>query len=81
MIGGIAANNASGMCCGTSDNSYKTVEEMKIIFDDGTVLDTSDPASRQHFLERKKDLIKQIEEIRDEINSDPSLVEKIKQKY
>lgn len=81
MIGGIAANNASGMCCGTSDNSYKTVEEMKIIFDDGTVLDTRDPASRQYFLERKKDLIKQIEEIQDEINSDPSLVEKIKQKY
>ena len=30
MIGGIAANNASGMCCGTAENSYKTVESMKI---------------------------------------------------
>ncbi|MCO5385172.1 MAG: FAD-dependent oxidoreductase [Desulfosporosinus sp.] len=42
MIGGIAANNASGMCCGTADNSYKTVEDMRIIFDDGTLLDTAE---------------------------------------
>ena len=28
MIGGIASNNASGMCCGTSENSYKTVAGM-----------------------------------------------------
>ena len=32
MIGGIAANNASGMCCGISQNSYKTVKSMKLIF-------------------------------------------------
>ncbi len=25
MIGGIAANNASGMCCGTAQNSYRTL--------------------------------------------------------
>lgn len=42
-IAGIAANNASGMCCGTSDNSYKTLETMKIIFHDGTELDTGSP--------------------------------------
>lgn len=30
MIGGIAANNASGMCCGTSENSYKTIADIKI---------------------------------------------------
>ena len=28
MIGGIAANNASGMCCGTAENSYKTVSHI-----------------------------------------------------
>src|SRR5512134_685402 len=32
MIGGIAANNASGMCCGTSQNSYRTVAGMRILF-------------------------------------------------
>ena len=57
MIGGIAANNASGMCCGTTDNSYKTVTDMKIIFHDGSLLDTSDPASRAAFLAGHRDLV------------------------
>ncbi len=30
MIGGIAANNASGMCCGTAQNSYKTINHKKL---------------------------------------------------
>ena len=45
MIGGMAANNASGMCCGTSDNSYKTVLDLKLVFADGSVLDTADDTS------------------------------------
>jgi D-lactate dehydrogenase len=45
MIGGIAANNASGMCCGVDQNSYKTVADMRLLLVDGTVLDTADPAS------------------------------------
>src|SRR6266568_9436886 len=40
MIGGIVANNASGMCCGTTQNSYRTLESLKLVFADGTRLDT-----------------------------------------
>ena len=39
-IGGIAANNASGMCCGTAQNSYRTVAAMRVMLADGGVLDT-----------------------------------------
>jgi len=49
MIGGIAANNASGMCCGTAENSYKTIASMRVIFADGSLLDTSDPESKVQF--------------------------------
>ena len=49
MIGGITANNASGMCCGTAQNSYKTVAGMRIILADGTILDTSDEQSKKSF--------------------------------
>jgi D-lactate dehydrogenase len=44
-IGGIAANNASGMCCGTRENSYHTLAGMRVVLADGTVLDTEDAAS------------------------------------
>ena len=53
MIGGIAANNASGMCCGTAQNSYHTLAGMRIVLADGTVLDTRDAASRAAFLAQK----------------------------
>lgn len=81
MIGGIAANNASGMCCGTAQNSYKTVEGMKIIFSDGAVLDTRDPGSRLRFQESHKDLLDEIVCIRDEINGDADLRQRISYKY
>ena len=42
MIGGIAANNASGMCCGTAQNSYHTLAGLRVVLADGTVLDTRD---------------------------------------
>nr|CRH04405.1 putative protein with electron carrier activity. putative iron-sulfur cluster binding. putative FAD/FMN-containing dehydrogenase [Candidatus Magnetococcus massalia] len=50
-IGGIAANNASGMCCGTADNSYKTLQGMRLILADGTLLDTRDAQSREAFIQ------------------------------
>lgn len=81
MIGGIAANNASGMCCGTADNSYKTVAAMKIIFADGSVLDTGDSVSCEVFKKSHEALIAEIERIRDEINADVPLSNRIRQKY
>lgn len=81
MIGGIAANNASGMCCGTSDNSYKTVTEMKIIFHDGTLLDTADPVSRAGFSAIHRQMLSSVESIRDEIAADSDLTELIRRKF
>ena len=60
MIGGIAANNASGMCCGTAENSYKTVAGMRIILADGTILDTRDELSRMDFRESHSQLLSDI---------------------
>ncbi|MHB8074142.1 FAD-binding and (Fe-S)-binding domain-containing protein [Desulfosporosinus fructosivorans] len=81
MIGGIAANNASGMCCGTADNSYQTVAEMKIIFGDGTLLDTGNPTSCVNFLKNHAALVQEIKDIRDEIVTDSELTAMIRHKY
>ena len=81
MIGGIAANNASGMCCGTADNSYQTVADMKIIFGDGTMLDTGNSASCSDFVNTHSELVKKTQEIRDEIMADSELAAMIRHKY
>ena len=45
MVGGMVANNSSGMCCGVSQNTYHTLRDLRAVFADGSVLDTADPAS------------------------------------
>jgi len=81
MIGGIAANNASGMCCGTAQNSYRTIESMRIVLADGTVLDTADPESRRRFAAARPDIVGELSAIRDELIADPALAERIRVKY
>ena len=81
MIGGIAANNASGMCCGTSDNSYQTVTGMKIILFDGTILDTSDSHSKAEFQQKHPDIIRKITELGQSVKANAPLTERIRHKF
>ena len=81
MIGGIAANNASGMCCGTAQNSYQTLASMKIIFADGSVLDTADSESRGAFSKSRPEMISRILELARRVRQDPALSEKIRRKF
>lgn len=81
MVGGIVANNASGMSCGTHANSYATIKSARIVFNDGTLLDTNNEESINSFKENKADFIAKIEELRDKIHSVPAIHDKIKEKY
>ncbi|MGR5219480.1 FAD-binding and (Fe-S)-binding domain-containing protein [Vibrio parahaemolyticus] len=80
-IGGIAANNASGMCCGTAQNSYRTVDSMKLVFADGTFLDTSDKDSIDAFKTERPDLVQGLEQLALETKANTELAEKIAHKY
>ena len=81
MVGGIIINNASGMNCGTHENAYKTIEAARIIFADGTLLDTADEKSREAFRSSRPGFIEKIEEIRDRVRSDSAFAARIKKKY
>ncbi|MEN8193167.1 MAG: FAD-binding and (Fe-S)-binding domain-containing protein [Bacteroidota bacterium] len=81
MIGGIAANNASGMCCGTAQNSYNTLESMKVFLHDGTFLDTGDKESVEVFKKSNSDLIKKIQQLHTEVNTNEELASLIRHKY
>jgi D-lactate dehydrogenase len=81
MIGGIVANNASGMCCGTAQNSYQTIADIRIVLNDGTILDTSDSESVSAFKNNKIALIQEIESLRDTIKNDETLYHFIKNKF
>lgn len=81
LIGGIAANNASGMCCGTADNSYKTLAALKVVLADGTLLDTASEASRQAFRSSHSELLAELTALRQAALADAELAEWIRYKY
>lgn len=80
-IGGIAANNASGMCCGTAQNSYKTVDSMTIVFADGTTLNTADNDSIEAFKHARPDILAGLMQLAQATQADSTLSQKITHKY
>jgi len=81
MVGGIIANNASGMSCGIHANSYATIESARIVFADGTLLDTASEKSREAFITSNPELVSTLLRIGEEIRANSSLTEKIQKKY
>ena len=81
LVGGILNNNSSGMCCGTAQNSYKTIRSIRVVLLDGTVLDTSDKKSIEQFLREKTQMVEDILQLRKEILADEELTHLIHHKY
>ena len=81
MIGGVVANNSSGMCCGVKQNTYHTLKDMRIVFVDGTVLDTGDKASREAFLKSHKSLVDGVVALASRVQADEELTALIKKKH
>jgi D-lactate dehydrogenase len=80
-IGGIAANNASGMCCGVSKNSYYSLADMTVILADGTIIDSRNKQSIDDFHNTHKPLLKDLDNLAKEVKSDSELSALIKHKY
>ena len=80
-IGGIAANNASGMCCGTAQNSYRTLAGMRVILADGTLLDTEDAFSVASFKQSHATLVDELQHLGSVVRADAVLAARIAHKY
>ncbi|WP_339490298.1 FAD-binding and (Fe-S)-binding domain-containing protein [Pseudomonas sp. EL_65y_Pfl2_R95] len=80
-IGGIVANNASGMCCGTAQNSYHTLAGIRLVLADGSVLDTEDSASVTRFEQSHAELLAQLKELGQQTRANTELAAKIRHKY
>ncbi|AUD61150.1 FAD-linked oxidase [Shewanella sp. Pdp11] len=80
-IGGIVANNASGMCCGTAQNSYQTIASAKLLFVDGTELDTGCEKSKAEFAKTHGKLLDAIKELSHMTRHNALLADRIRKKY
>jgi len=80
-VGGIAANNASGMCCGTRENSYHTLAGMRLVLADGAVLDTEDDASVAAFRHSHAELLLGLAMLARSVRANTRFANRIRHKY
>lgn len=80
-IGGVVANNSSGMACGTVENSYRTLESVVAVLPSGTVLDTGAADADQRLRTLEPELYAGLLRLRDRVRSNPTSVAKIEQQF
>ena len=73
-IGGVVANNSSGMACGTEFNTYRTIESMVLVLASGTVLDTAAPDAEQKLRTLEPELFEGLLRLRGRIVANPHSV-------
>jgi len=80
-VAGIAANNASGMCCGVAQNSYHTLDNIRLVLHGGSVLDTADEASISAFKKSHVPLLDRLNTLAVQTRCNEKLSKLIKHKY
>jgi D-lactate dehydrogenase len=81
MMGGIVANNSSGMCCGVAQNSYRTLDALSVLLEDGTLVDTSRPDADDALRRARPGLHAALGSLRDEVRADAGLCERIRRRF
>ncbi|MFF0700017.1 FAD-binding and (Fe-S)-binding domain-containing protein [Streptomyces tendae] len=80
-IGGVVANNSSGMACGTEANTYRTLESAVLVLPSGTVIDTAAPDAEDRLHALEPTLHAGLVRLRDRVRSDPASVRTIEKLY
>jgi D-lactate dehydrogenase len=80
-LGGVIANNSSGMSCGTEFNSYSTIESAVLVMPSGTVVDTGAADVDQLLREREPALHQGLSRLRDRIRSNADSVATVRRQF
>ncbi|WP_375386275.1 FAD-binding and (Fe-S)-binding domain-containing protein [uncultured Microbacterium sp.] len=80
-IGGVIANNSSGMACGITENTYRTLESMTFVLPSGTIIDTAETDADEVLRTLEPDLYSGLATLRRRIHDDPTSVAEIVRQY
>lgn len=80
-IGGVVANNSSGMCCGTAANTYRTLDSAVLVLPSGTLIDTGAPDADERLHETEPEIYAGLEQLRDRVRGNPESLRIIAQLY
>ncbi|MFC0682672.1 FAD-binding and (Fe-S)-binding domain-containing protein [Lysobacter korlensis] len=80
-IGGVVANNSSGMACGIEANTYRTLESAVLVLPSGTILDTGAEDADERLRATEPALYAGLELLRDRVRGNPESVATIRRLY
>ena len=80
-LGGVVANNSSGMACGTIANTYNTLDSLVLVLPSGTVIDTGANDADQRLLALEPVLYQGLARLRDRVRSNPASVRIVEQQF
>jgi len=73
-VGGVVANNSSGMCCGTEQNSYRTIASLVLVLPNGLVIDTGASDADEILQQKSPSIHAGLIALRDRVRSNPDSV-------
>lgn len=80
-IGGVVANNSSGMACGTAENTYRTLDSLVVVLPSGTVIDTGTVDANIRFRHDEPEIFAGLLRLRDRIRADRASVATIERQF
>ena len=73
-LGGVVANNSSGMACGTVANTYNTLDSLVLVLPSGTVIDTGAADADERLRPLEPALYEGLARLRDRVRANPASV-------
>ena len=80
-LGGVIANNSSGMTCGTTANAYRTLESLTVVLPGGTVVDTAAPDADERLRLTEPELYAGLAALRDRVRGDAASVRTVRHQF
>ncbi len=80
-VGGVIANNSSGMSCGTHANTYRTLRALRIVLPSGTSVDTGREDADERLAADEPALHAGLRRLRERIVGGPALRAEVERQY
>src|SRR5450631_2274371 len=80
-VGGVVANNSSGMACGTVNNTYQTLESLTVVLPSGTVVNTGAPDADERLRALEPDLFEGLLRLSRRVRDNPASVATIQHQF
>ena len=81
MLGGMLANNSSGMCCGVAENAYHTLHSLTLVLPNGMLLDTAAPDAASRLQDESPGISESLLDLRRRLLANAPLANRVRLRH